>query len=363
MIAPTIISNFDEIVKKMIFKSEGDPIRQPRNVGDHTVTYGYGYTFIRKNSEGVWSIYGNLKTDLLSIGISFDPLFEQAEDMLRNIVFALNNGGDLKKTVDPLIVKFCQEWKSRYVDLTDAEAQQLYETEIQRCKDVILSRFEKFLGNADGQTLYNGLQNSREMVSLLSLACNAQTLIGEKLTKAMWEGNRAEAWFEIRYNSNNGKESRCLGLAKRRFLEAQIFGLYDNPASVGSTEAQQIFKMLQTHRWKIAEEEKEYGISFNGTPGTARDIHDRTGLQAAQGDYAGLLSYVQSNTIQDLLSAFQPAKAALFEYLYGRPELPNVLITKLTDDNIASTNIYLNPHKDTDPKTWCHKNLVSGLEL
>lgn len=37
MIAPTIISNFDEIVKKMIFKAEGDPIRQPRNVGDYTV--------------------------------------------------------------------------------------------------------------------------------------------------------------------------------------------------------------------------------------------------------------------------------------------------------------------------------------
>jgi len=37
MIAPTIISNFDEIVKKMIFKSESDPIRQPRNIGDHTL--------------------------------------------------------------------------------------------------------------------------------------------------------------------------------------------------------------------------------------------------------------------------------------------------------------------------------------
>src|SRR3972149_3725039 len=123
MIAPTVISNFDEIVKKMILKAEGNA-EQPKNVGDHTVTYGYGYTFIRKSNikgKDVWSIYGNLKDDLLSIGISFDPIFEQWRDMLNNIVIALNNGGDYKKTVDPLIVQFAQEWKARYVDLPDAD--------------------------------------------------------------------------------------------------------------------------------------------------------------------------------------------------------------------------------------------------
>lgn len=54
MIAPTLISNFDEIVKKMIFNSEGDSIRQPSIIrgNDHTITYGYGYTFIRKDSKG-----------------------------------------------------------------------------------------------------------------------------------------------------------------------------------------------------------------------------------------------------------------------------------------------------------------------
>ncbi len=32
MIAPTLISNFDEIIKKMIFKSEGTNITLPSNV-------------------------------------------------------------------------------------------------------------------------------------------------------------------------------------------------------------------------------------------------------------------------------------------------------------------------------------------
>ncbi len=42
MIAPTIISNFDELVKKMIFKSEGDPIRQPRAGGKSVMRSGFG---------------------------------------------------------------------------------------------------------------------------------------------------------------------------------------------------------------------------------------------------------------------------------------------------------------------------------
>ena len=71
MIAPTFISNFDEIVKKMILKAEGHA-EQPKNIGDHTVTYGYGYTFIRKSNikgKDVWSIYGYLEGDLFEIGI------------------------------------------------------------------------------------------------------------------------------------------------------------------------------------------------------------------------------------------------------------------------------------------------------
>jgi hypothetical protein len=57
------------------------------------------------------------------------------------------------------------------------------------------------------------------MVSLLSLAYNAPALIGEKLTKAMWEGNRAEAWFEIRYDWADNNPTFNNGWAKRRYSE------------------------------------------------------------------------------------------------------------------------------------------------
>ncbi|MCJ7784182.1 MAG: hypothetical protein MUP41_09620 [Desulfobacterales bacterium] len=70
MITPHGISDFDKMVKKMVFDSEGKNITVPTNIDDHTVTYGYGYTFIRKNSQDVWSLYGDLDHDLLKIGIT-----------------------------------------------------------------------------------------------------------------------------------------------------------------------------------------------------------------------------------------------------------------------------------------------------
>jgi hypothetical protein len=90
MIAPTVISDFDKLVKKMIFNSEGDPIRQPSIIrgNDHTVTYGYGFTFIRKGG-GKWSLYGDLDADLLKIGIT---LTQTEKTDLNNIVNALNQG-------------------------------------------------------------------------------------------------------------------------------------------------------------------------------------------------------------------------------------------------------------------------------
>ncbi len=70
------------------------------------------------------------------------------------------------------------------------------------------------------------------MASLLSLAYLAPAMIGKNLITAMWEGNRAEAWFQIRYTWKEGVGDQAQfnnGWAKRHYLEAQMFGLYDDP--------------------------------------------------------------------------------------------------------------------------------------
>ncbi len=196
-------------------------------------------------------------------------------------------------------------------------------------------------------------ENSSEMLALASLVWNGGIgMLGSKLKAAIDDGNRAEAWFEIRYNSNNGNNRP--GIAKRRYFESQMFGLYDNPATVGPAEAQQIYKMLQTHRWEIVTYEKNYGVPVDGS----NPLQDNR-IAAAKDDFKGLLSYVQSGTVQTIEESLNLAKTAIFEYLYGRPELPNLLITKLTDENIISTNIYLNPHKSTDTD---RRSILDSLE-
>jgi hypothetical protein len=76
MINPHQVSGFKEVVKQFIILTEGGPLLQPKLItdkkgnSDHTITYGYGYTFIRKGTNGKWSIYSNLYDDLATSPIN-----------------------------------------------------------------------------------------------------------------------------------------------------------------------------------------------------------------------------------------------------------------------------------------------------
>jgi GH24 family phage-related lysozyme (muramidase) len=88
-----------------------------------------------------------------------------------------------------------------------------------------------------GQT--NALINkySLEYVALLDMVYNGGTgLIGNSLSSALSADNRAEAWYQIRYNSNGGT-SRSKGLANRRVAESNIFNLYSSTFSNVNNEA------------------------------------------------------------------------------------------------------------------------------
>ena len=99
------------------------------------------------------------------------------------------------------------------------------------------------------------LPYSTERAALLSLTYN--NLIGFKangepkskhLRDAILNGNRAEAWYEIRYKSNGGSLDSQTGIGKRRYAEAAIFGLYNNGgAGLTEAEALQVYQMCTTH--------------------------------------------------------------------------------------------------------------------
>jgi len=111
---------------------------------------------------------------------------------------------------------------------------------------------------------------SRERIALFSLAFNTKdgktSLLGPSLARALDNNNRAEAWYEIRYNSNGNEKG---GIAKRRFAESSLFGLYE-PESIWDEaddawyeEAKMVFAMVEDRREKILQYEHEFQVNRN----------------------------------------------------------------------------------------------------
>jgi len=161
--------------------------------------------------------------------------------------------------------------------------------------------------------------NTRERLALFSLAYNnaaALLPIGSKLSQAIASGNRGEAWYEIRYSSNKNALSATPpadadGIAKRRYYESQVFGLYDNPTNVTLAEAEQSYRMLTKHRTDILKYEKLYGTDPNGD----------TPEQEAQRIAAANANYRLTDTadqVQTLVQAFNAARNILIADLLSR---------------------------------------------
>ena len=90
-----------------------------------------------------------------------------------------------------------------------------------------------------------------------------------KLREAILNDNRTEAWYEIRYITNFGKSAGA-GIAKRRFYESELFGLYDDGVddlSISEQEAMQVYRMYTEHRGDILNYELKYGAgaTLNGS--------------------------------------------------------------------------------------------------
>jgi hypothetical protein len=130
--------------------------------------------------------------------------------------------------------------------------------------------------------------NSKEYVAVMSLFYNAESLVNSEkklLVNAIISDNRAEAWYEIRYNSNSGK-TRSQGIANRRYREADLFGLYDGgtlTADEQIAQAKEIMRMFTRYEafayndTRPSDYENEFGLpaninSFSETIKPARDL-------------------------------------------------------------------------------------------
>jgi Ca2+-binding RTX toxin-like protein len=194
---------------------------------------------------------------------------------------------------------------------TRANFQFLNDGEIRGVFDSLIESYETQVDN-----WLSGIPKSQERTALVSLAWNnAGKLLGPGLKAALQSGNRADAWYEIRYGSNGDKFD---GIAKRRYYESDLFGLYDDASNVSNEEAKQIYQMLQRHHTQISDYEETYGAQ----------------IDRANADFG--------STVKTLADALQPARDYLIaEYVthQGIPIAINGDILVGTDNSIMGPTV------------------------
>ncbi len=203
-------------------------------------TLGVGYALV-VNVGGVWKIRNdptditNYLTQFANNGIKLtDAQLKTLKDQLQLAADDLNAAGPVA-TTDSF-----PGWYPGLPDsanflgwtITDEQALSLFKAVLPK----YLSTVKTWLGN---DTLYTSLQGSQEMMVLTSLAYNGYFGAGKSpaLHKAIVDdGNRAEAWYEIRYNT---PATNII----RNYAQAALFGLYD-PGVVTEPEAIQVYQMF-----------------------------------------------------------------------------------------------------------------------
>jgi GH24 family phage-related lysozyme (muramidase) len=102
---------------------------------------------------------------------------------------------------------------------------------------------------------------SFDRLAIVDMAYNGILASSNKFRAAFDAGDRAEAWYEITFNSNYGaaRASSGSGIMRRRYLEGELFGLYDKEDGTSGfrpseSEALKIFRMVNKHENQISGE-------------------------------------------------------------------------------------------------------------
>lgn len=201
-----------------------------------SIAIGYGFDLL---------VHSNAQINAYLAAIGLGPLSAQDAQLL----------GQARSTHTTSNIQSI--WSQLSLNLgSEAEATQLLDAYITDKAEVQVTNFLTGLGITWGP--------SKERAALVSLAYNNPALLGGGLAKALVNGNRAEAWYQIRYASNGG-DSRTPGIANRRYRESDLFGLYDAGVTSKSTiteeVARQTLQMYTCHREQIIAYEAQYSPS------------------------------------------------------------------------------------------------------
>ncbi|WP_427500878.1 calcium-binding protein [Methylomonas sp. MED-D] len=225
--------DYVDAVVDVISRAEGY-IQYVKNIGDGKATIGYGYTFERNDNVTIWKNANITLSDeqwVVLKKIDLEPILSQ------------------KTTI--AISEFSK-------NLTNLEAKLLLGQTYQ---------------NYESAANELAVPQSWERVALVSITYNrGLPAIHNKMQgfyDAIYADDRAEAWFQIRYNAQTSNPNFVDGIAKRRYYESEIFSLYD-PDTVDEAQARQIYAMYNRHHDDILNYEATYGSQISNAN---RDYH------------------------------------------------------------------------------------------
>ena len=184
-----------------------------------------------------------------------------------------------------------------------------------------------------------GIPQSAERVALFSLAYNSVAgrshLIGPSLIADINRGDRAEAWFEIRYRSNADQVQ-----AKRRYYESQVFGLYEAQTQDPEAEYKNVFAMYARRETQIIQYDRTYGATVaaanrdyvnanvqattRAAAGGAR-VQDLTGALATAANFL-IAAYAPGQRIEQIFAASNNQGPLAFHTLDRSNDATNVLL-------------------------------------
>lgn len=369
-------ANFSDALYKFLSKAE----RQfnawdlyPTDVRDGQITIGAGINMTsgeRTNKYAVYRALGiNVRLEtgkaLTNAGTLVQQAIEQGYIDRLDTVLA-----DICRTIDARIKALHQIMAERAANTNldgYADGRRAYfvfdsnpaigEQQIRQSFDEAIRAYDTKLlnvlnANASTQSITGdpAFANSKEHGVLLSLIYNGGPgLIGDGLLGALAAGNRAEAWWEIRYGSNKAgweeidnnlpvNSKKGAGLAKRRFYEADVFGLFSTTTDAVQqlSEAKDAYRMLQLHREKILKYETKYGVNPDGSLGARNMIAEANSAYGLSG----------SNAVDTIVQSLSPAQTILLDILKENENISIKAAYTAWSSNEAAfvaTNLYLDP--------------------
>ena len=182
-----------------------------------------------------------------------------------NKTYPPNDTASLQSAVNAILAQRAQAL-SGYGFIASNTSMVLTEAQMQPVFLLAVPEYHRRVRAALGLNITAWPDESREMVALTSMAYQGTlSRIKAGLSEAIANGDRAEAWYQIRYKAQvTGPGDRG-----RHFAEAQNFGLYDgantgNP-SISAAESKMTYKMLSAHRSEILDYEAIYTLVWRLT--------------------------------------------------------------------------------------------------